>query len=66
MESIYRRSLRAPRVPLLSGRDVMEALGIEPGPEVGRRLAEIRDLQDGGVVATREQALAYLRRSSGG
>jgi poly(A) polymerase len=65
LDTIYRRSLRAPRVPLLSGSEVMETLGIGPGPEVGRRLAEIRDLQDGGVVATREQALAHLRRSSG-
>lgn len=62
LEAIYRQSLRTPRVPLLSGREVMETLGIEPGPEVGRVLEEIRELQDGGVLATRDQALAFLEK----
>lgn len=50
--------------PLVRGEDVMAAFGISPGPEVGRLLALAREAQDLGVVRTREEALAYLRRAS--
>ncbi len=49
--------------PLLRGEDVMTAFAIPPGPEVGRLLALSREAQDLGVVTTREEALAYLRRA---
>jgi putative nucleotidyltransferase with HDIG domain len=49
--------------PLLRGGDVMSAFGLAPGPEVGRLLALAREAQDLGVVATREEALAYLREA---
>jgi poly(A) polymerase len=62
LEAIYRRLLRAPRVPLLSGREVMKRLEIEPGPKVGRVLEEIRELQDDGVLATRADALVLLEK----
>jgi hypothetical protein len=48
---------------LLRGEDVMEAFGLPPGPEVGRLLALAREAQALGLVATREEALAYLRRT---
>ncbi|HEU4439143.1 MAG TPA: HDIG domain-containing protein [Methylomirabilota bacterium] len=48
---------------LLRGEDVMEAFGLRPGPEVGRLLARAREAQAMGVVATREEAIEYLRRS---
>jgi hypothetical protein len=47
---------------LLDGREVMQALGLGPGPEVGRLLALLREAQAVGAVSTREAALAYLRR----
>jgi putative nucleotidyltransferase with HDIG domain len=48
---------------LLRGENVMEAFGLPPGPEVGRLLALAREAQALGLVATREEALAYLRRT---
>jgi tRNA nucleotidyltransferase (CCA-adding enzyme) len=47
--------------PLLRGRDLL-ALGLEPGPAVGRLLAELYEAQLDGQVATREEALAAAGR----
>jgi putative nucleotidyltransferase with HDIG domain len=49
---------------LLRGEDVMEALGLPPGPVVGRLLARAREAQALGLVATRDEALALLRRET--
>jgi poly(A) polymerase len=53
-------ALSAP--PLLDGREAMEALDLPPGPEIGRLLRLLREAQAVGDVATREAALAYIRR----
>jgi putative nucleotidyltransferase with HDIG domain len=50
--------------PLLRGGDVMAAFGLGPGPEVGRLLARAREAQVVGLVTTREEALAHLRRGA--
>ena len=52
--------------PLLDGREAMEALGLGPGPELGRLLGHLREAQAVGVVATREAAIAYLKRLRAG
>jgi poly(A) polymerase len=57
-------SLVAP-VRLVTGRDVMEMLGIGPGPEVGRLLRAIEEAQGAGEIRTREEALALVRRLEG-
>jgi tRNA nucleotidyltransferase/poly(A) polymerase len=49
---------------LLRGEDVMAAFGLAPGPEVGRRLALAREAQALGLVTTRDEALAHLRRET--
>jgi hypothetical protein len=54
------RAITAP--PLLDGREVMQALGLGPGPELGRLLALLREAQAVGTVSTREGAVAYLRQ----
>jgi len=46
--------------PLLRGHDVMAALAIGPGPEVGRLLDRAREAQATGLVRTRDEALAWL------
>jgi tRNA nucleotidyltransferase/poly(A) polymerase len=51
---------RAPRTPLLRG----DELGLPPGPEVGRLLAEIAEEQAAGTIATKEEALEYARRNA--
>jgi poly(A) polymerase/tRNA nucleotidyltransferase (CCA-adding enzyme) len=48
--------------PLLNGDDLMRALGIGPGPLVGRLLAAVGEAQAGGEIATQEQAIALARK----
>jgi len=43
---------------------VMAAVGIGPGPMVGRLLAGLREAQALGHIRTREEALASLRRAA--
>ena len=50
-----------PAEPLLRG----DELGLPPGPEIGRLLAEIEEERAAGTIATKEEALAYARRHSG-
>lgn len=46
---------------LLTGHDLMQALGLPPGPQVGRLLEEIREAQAAGEITDRPQAIAYAR-----
>jgi putative nucleotidyltransferase with HDIG domain len=57
-EETSRAGAEAP--PLVRGEDVMARFGIPPGPEVGRLLERAREAQGLGLVATRDEALAYL------
>lgn len=56
-----RRELRQPP-RLVTGHDLMEALGLRPGPTVGALLEALREAQATGKVKTREEALALARR----
>ncbi|MEX1253003.1 MAG: HD domain-containing protein [Dehalococcoidia bacterium] len=47
---------------LLTGEDVMEALGIGPGPEIGRLLGSLEEAQGAGDVTDRDEALSFVRR----
>jgi poly(A) polymerase len=47
---------------LLTGHDLMEALGLSPGPLVGQLLAAVEEAQGAGEVRGREEALALARR----
>jgi tRNA nucleotidyltransferase/poly(A) polymerase len=53
--------LKDPAEPLLRG----DELGLEPGPEIGRLLAEIDEERAAGTIATKEEALDYARRRAG-
>jgi len=46
---------------LVTGRDVLRAVGGVSGPIVGRLLAQVREAQVQGLVSDRPQALAYLK-----
>jgi len=48
-----------PPEPLLRG----DELGVEPGPEVGRLLALVEEERAAGTIATRDEALALVRRA---
>jgi tRNA nucleotidyltransferase/poly(A) polymerase len=53
-------SPKLPR-PLLDGKEIMEALGLPPGEEVGRLLDRLREAEISGKVRTREEALEFLK-----
>jgi poly(A) polymerase len=47
--------------PLLRGNEVAEALGLEPGPEIGRILDELQEAQVAGEVNSKTEAYAFIR-----
>jgi poly(A) polymerase len=49
--------------PLVSGHD-LKAIGIQPGPEMGKILSEISDLQLEGKFKTKEEALEWVRKKT--
>jgi poly(A) polymerase len=53
-----RRILQPP--VLVTGEDVMEILGLAPGPAVGEVLEKLRKLQIDQVISTRDEALSML------
>ncbi|HVO43086.1 MAG TPA: hypothetical protein VMT34_10700, partial [Aggregatilineales bacterium] len=48
--------------PLVRGNTLMDALGMAPGPEVGRLLHAIEEAQAAGEIATVDEAIALARR----
>lgn len=52
----------APRLPV-DGHDLMRALDLEPGPEIGRLLELLREAVAAGEVETEEEALQLARES---
>jgi poly(A) polymerase len=46
---------------LLDGHDLIRIFGLKPGPEIGEALEAVREAQASGEVATREEAIAYIR-----
>jgi putative nucleotidyltransferase with HDIG domain len=50
-----------PRAPL-RGDELAEELGMEPGPDLGRLLAELEEASYAGEVTTADQAVEYARR----
>jgi putative nucleotidyltransferase with HDIG domain len=52
-----------PRVPV-KGDELARELGVEPGPGLGELLARLEEAVYTGEVSTREEAIAFARRSS--
>jgi putative nucleotidyltransferase with HDIG domain len=46
---------------LITGKDLI-TLGMKPGPEIGRILAEVRSARDDGKIASREEALELAKK----
>jgi poly(A) polymerase len=46
---------------LIDGHDLINVFGMGPGPKIGELLEAVREAQASGELATREEALAYLR-----
>jgi len=49
--------------PLLDGHQLITALHLEPGPEVGRLLRLIEEAQAAGKITTAEEAILFAQRS---
>jgi hypothetical protein len=63
MEARWEQSEQVVNPPrLLGGNEVMRALGLHPGPAVGRLLEAVREAQVDGEVKTPEEALEFIRR----
>lgn len=48
--------------PLLNGHNLMSALALPPGPQVGKLLESIREAQATGKVSTREEAISLAQK----
>ena len=51
-----------PPAPLLDGREVMDLLGLEPGPRVGEALRFIAEARAIGDISEREEAITALQK----
>ena len=58
--SVWTAVSKAPVPQVLSGDDVMEVLGIEPGPAVGQALDALEEEVEAGEVRTEDEARAFL------
>ena len=61
MLDLYDREIRPAMAapPFLRGEELMERFGLDPGPEVGRILAALREAQVEGRVRSRDEALRF-------
>ncbi|HEX2234599.1 MAG TPA: HDIG domain-containing protein, partial [Thermoleophilaceae bacterium] len=60
-EALAWRASGPPRLPL-RGDELAEGLAIEPGPELGRLLAQLEEAAFAGEVGSRDEALELARR----
>lgn len=58
LSAFFDRAESVAPFPVVTGHELMEALELSPGPEVGRLLETIREAQAAGEVKSREAALA--------
>jgi poly(A) polymerase len=54
-----------PRPPL-RGDELARAVGLHPGPELGRLLEELEEASFAGEISSREQAIEWARQRAGG
>jgi poly(A) polymerase len=53
-------------VKLIDGNDLIKLFGMAPGPEIGRILEALRERQATGEIASRDEALAFVRQTIAG
>jgi poly(A) polymerase len=62
LEDFRKRELsKIPTKPLLSGYEIMEILGIGPGPKVGEIKRALEQAQWEGIVKTKEEAINFVK-----
>ena len=47
---------------LINGQDLIDMLGMSPGPEIGAILEEVREAQASGEITSRKEAISLARR----
>jgi tRNA nucleotidyltransferase/poly(A) polymerase len=63
LETYFERYAQVVAPPvLLDGNDLMQALSLKPGRQIGKLLDAIREAQVEGVVTTTDEALSFARR----
>jgi len=58
----YNQQTKISPVKLIDGHDIMDSLGLAPGPLVGKLLALVNEAHASGELSTREEALTLIRR----
>jgi poly(A) polymerase len=53
---------KSPPTPLLRGRDLMTLFGLDPGPQLGRILNHLAELQAEGEITSADEAIATVRK----
>jgi len=53
---------KSPPAPLLSGRDLMTLFGLDPGPQLGKILNHLAELQTDGEITSPEEAIVAVRK----
>ncbi len=48
--------------PLLTGQHLIEHFGLQPGPQIGMLLEQVREAQVEGLVTTTQEALEWIQR----
>ena len=51
-----------PKKPLLTGTQVMDLLGMQPGEKIGEILAKLKEVQEKGIVTTKAEAKAFVEK----
>ncbi len=54
--------LESIKTPLLTGGEIIDLLGLEPGPKVGELQRMLEEARDHGKVTTRDQAIRFLKK----
>jgi hypothetical protein len=62
LEALWTPQRTVQPMHLVTGSDLIQALGIEPGPIVGQLLEAIREAQFVGTIRTRDDALAFAQQ----
>jgi hypothetical protein len=51
--------------PLLTGNDLQQELGLEPGPKIGQIIGQLAEEQAAGEIRSKEEALRFARQMIG-
>ncbi len=62
LEQRFQEKSQVVPLKLIDGHDVINVLGLSPGPKIRELLETVREAQAAGEVSTREEALAYINR----